>query len=59
MFNTKEVRKQRRLEAEKRQEEYDALSLSAKIKRAKSRPGNSTKELAKLNALKKESKKKK
>lgn len=41
----------RRQEAEKRQEVYDGLTLRARVKLAKSRRGESKKELAKLDVL--------
>ena len=47
-----ERRKMKREEAEARQAEYDKLSIDQKIKRAKSRPGESKKEIARLMAKK-------
>jgi hypothetical protein len=44
----KERRKERQEQAAIRQAEYDALSTEQKIARAKSRRGNSKKELARL-----------
>jgi len=41
----------RRQEAESRQREYDALSVQGKIARAKSRPGESKREVARLLAI--------
>lgn len=49
---TRFVREQRRVDAERRQAEYDALSLDEKIARAESRPGESKRELSRLRALK-------
>lgn len=40
----------KRTEAQARQEAYDSLSVDQRIKRAKSRRGNSRKELARLKA---------
>lgn len=44
-------RKRRREEAEKRQAKYDNLTLEEKIQRAKLRPGNCAKELARLEEM--------
>jgi hypothetical protein len=44
------AKNQRRLEAEKRQEIYNSLSNQQRIALAKSRRGNSEKELKKLGA---------
>ena len=41
-------KEQKRREAIERQKKYDALSIDEKIALAKSRPGNSAKELARL-----------
>ena len=41
-------RNKRRQEAEARQREYDSLPISKRIKLAKSRPGDSKKEIARL-----------
>lgn len=43
--------KQRREEAEIRQDEYDALTPAQKITRAQSRVGNSKKELGRLGVI--------
>lgn len=43
-------RKVRQQEAVERQKEYGALSTSQKLARAKSRPGNSKKEIDRLTA---------
>lgn len=48
---TRQIRKQKREAAEERQQRYDALSLKDKIALAKSRRGNSKKELERLRAL--------
>ncbi len=53
----KDRNEKKRTEAEIRQVNYDKLSLDAKIKRVKSRPGESKKELSRLMKLKKETKK--
>ncbi len=45
-------RNRKRTEAEARQREYAGLTVAQKIKRAKSRPGESKRELARLSALK-------
>jgi len=44
----RERTEQRKAEAGDRQQAYDALSLQERIDRAKSRPGNSEKELLRL-----------
>lgn len=44
-------RKNRQQEAVARQKEYDALSTSEKIARAKTRPGNSEKEIGRLTTI--------
>ena len=46
------MRAQTRKEAEERQAKYDSLSIDEKIKLAKSRKGESKKEIAKLMAKK-------
>ena len=55
----KKRKEEKRAEAESRQAVYDRLSIDDRIKQAKSRPGESKKELAKLQALKDASKPKK
>lgn len=40
---------QKRREAEKRQQAHDALTPHEKLKKARTRPGNSTKETLRLN----------
>lgn len=42
--------KEKQASAAKRQEKYNKLSLKEKIKRAENAPGNSERELARLNA---------
>ena len=49
---TRFVREQRREDTERRQAEYDNLTLDEKIARAESRPGESRRELSRLRALK-------
>lgn len=44
-------RNKRAVEAEHRQIKYDDLSVARKIKRAKSHPGHSKRELKRLNSL--------
>jgi hypothetical protein len=51
-INSVGVRKLRREQAEERQVKYDALTTEEKIERAKSRRGNSERELARLEAQK-------
>lgn len=51
-MNNKKIREARKEQAEKRQAQYDALTLDQKIERAKNRVGESSKELVKLYKLK-------
>jgi hypothetical protein len=44
-------KKQKRIEAEARQTEYDELSLEDKVRRALRAPGHSRKELEKLRRI--------
>jgi len=50
--NNSSVRKLRREQAEERQGRYNALTLDEKIEQAKSRPGESSRELVRLYKLK-------
>lgn len=50
MDKSNKAKTQRKLEAEKRQAVYNSLSIAERIVLAKSRRGNSKKELTKLGA---------
>ncbi len=46
-----ERKQQQSIEAQKRRETHDALTLEQKIAKAKTRPGNSKKEISRLEQL--------